>query len=268
MEVRDCEVEMIQIGDRLRSIDSAKVDGLAESMAAIGLQQPISVWYDGPDVLELVSGLHRLEAARKLGWWFIDCIFVDMDDLDRQLWEIDENLMRVELGPAEMAQHTAKRAEVVKQKAQLLAKSANKSEAHRPDTGQTKFDAETAKQTGKSVRSVRSDKARGEGVSKKVLAKVSGTKLDKGSYLDKLKKVPKADQAAKVDRDLVAKNDINLKEKEARRKKKEHDLCFGEMHEILDKLKPTDVARFLELLAKVSSRTAYELRDWFGTNAN
>ncbi len=90
--------------------------------------------------------------------------------------------MRAELGPAEMAEHTAKRAELVEQKAQLLAKSANKSEAHRPDTGQTKFDAETAKQTGKSVRSVRSDKARGVAIPPDLLAKITGTELDKGTY--------------------------------------------------------------------------------------
>jgi len=43
----------------------------------------------------------------------------------RQLWEIDENLMRAELGPAEMAEHTAKRAEVVREKVELanLAKT-------------------------------------------------------------------------------------------------------------------------------------------------
>jgi len=50
---------------------------------------------------------------------------VDLDDIDRQLWEIDENLMRAELGPAEMAQHTAKRAELVRQKVEFakLAKT-------------------------------------------------------------------------------------------------------------------------------------------------
>ncbi len=46
-------------------------------------------------------------------WEWIDCIFADgMTDIDRQLWEIDENLMRAELSPTEMAEHLAKRKEL------------------------------------------------------------------------------------------------------------------------------------------------------------
>ena len=65
---RYCDVDMVQVGDRLRSLDPEKVAALAESMDAFGLQQPISVWSDSIDTLELVAGLHRLEAARRLGW--------------------------------------------------------------------------------------------------------------------------------------------------------------------------------------------------------
>ena len=112
MEIQTIEVDQVQVGDRLRSLDTAKIDALAESMAAIGLQQPISVWAPNSETLDLVAGLHRLEAARKLGWEDIDCIFVHMDKIDRQLWEIDENLMRADLSPAEMAQHLKRRKEL------------------------------------------------------------------------------------------------------------------------------------------------------------
>ena len=128
MEVRDCMVDMVQVGERLRSLDPEKVAKLAKSMKVIGLQQPISVWSDSMDTLGLVAGLHRLEAARKLGWEDIDCIFVDLDDLDRQLWEIDENLCRADLTDLERAQHTARRAEVVKQKFVLAESAKTKSD--------------------------------------------------------------------------------------------------------------------------------------------
>ena len=115
-----CFVDAVDVGERLRSIDPERVAALAESIDLLGLQQPISVWSPDDDTLDLVAGLHRLEAVKKLGWEEIDCIFVDMDPLDRQLWEIDENLCRADLTDLQRAQHTAKRAEVIKQKAALI----------------------------------------------------------------------------------------------------------------------------------------------------
>ena len=100
MEIQIIEIDQVEIGPRLRSLDAAKVDALAESMAAIGLQQAISVWAPNSETLELVAGLHRLEAARKLGWEDINCIFVDMDYLTRQLWEISARRRRRDIRPS------------------------------------------------------------------------------------------------------------------------------------------------------------------------
>jgi hypothetical protein len=55
----------------------------------------------------------RPEAAVDLGWEWIDVVFHDeWSEIDRQLWEIDENLMRAELSPTEMAEHLARRKEL------------------------------------------------------------------------------------------------------------------------------------------------------------
>ena len=106
-------LDVLTISDRMRHLDSAKVESIAASMDVLGLQQPISIWAseDG-SVVKLVAAAHRVAAAQKLGWEKIDCIFVYMDEIDRQLWEIDENLMRAELGAAEMAQHLLRRKEL------------------------------------------------------------------------------------------------------------------------------------------------------------
>ena len=197
MEVRYCDVEMVQIGNRLRSLDPDKVAALAESMDAIGLQQPISVWSDNIETLELVAGLHRLEAARKLGWEDIDCIFVNLDDLDRQLWEIDENLIRADLTDMERARHTAKRAEVVRQKVEfaksaitkdeLSPKSGVNSKRGPKDKGQDKFVTDTAKKTGRSKASVYQDKARGTKIAEDVQKAIAGTDIENsGVQLDAL----------------------------------------------------------------------------------
>lgn len=107
MEIGKAPTWGIEIGERLRVLDEAKVADLAESMKLIGLKQPISVWVDPADQPHLVAGRHRLAAAVKLGWEDIDCIFVHADEIERRLWEIAENLHRAELTVAERAEHIA-----------------------------------------------------------------------------------------------------------------------------------------------------------------
>ena len=149
-------LDVLTISNRLRRLDAAKVESIAASMDVLGLQQPVSIWAseDGA-VVDLVAGAHRVAAAQKLGWEKIDCIFVNMDEIDRQLWEIDENLMRADLGPAELAQHTAKRADLVRQKAAIVNSQNEKKLAQRPSEGQSDFDEETTNATGKSKSTVR-----------------------------------------------------------------------------------------------------------------
>ena len=61
----------------------------------IGLRTPISVrGRDGRYLL--VTGAHRLAAAKQLGWSRIDCVVIDYDDVQAELWEIAENLHRAE----------------------------------------------------------------------------------------------------------------------------------------------------------------------------
>jgi ParB-like chromosome segregation protein Spo0J len=64
--------EMIEIAriyvpvKRRATLEQAKVDALATSILADGIQMPILVRPDG-DRFVLVEGLHRLEAAKALG---------------------------------------------------------------------------------------------------------------------------------------------------------------------------------------------------------
>lgn len=51
---------------RRATLDTARVDAIAESMLADGQQTPILVRPDGARFV-LVEGLHRLEAAKALG---------------------------------------------------------------------------------------------------------------------------------------------------------------------------------------------------------
>jgi hypothetical protein len=91
---------------RARGLNPEAVNRLAESIKRIGLQTPISVRYDKEteDVV-LVAGLHRLEAARSLGWETIPAIYTKGTANDARMWEIAENLHRADLSAVERAEH-------------------------------------------------------------------------------------------------------------------------------------------------------------------
>ena len=114
-QILDIEINQIIAADRLRKLDSVKLTSLIASMSEIGLQTPISVHRSDDGTIHLIAGLHRLKAARGLKWTTIPCRFVDLDELRRQLWEIDENLCRADLSSLERAEHLAARKAIYEQ---------------------------------------------------------------------------------------------------------------------------------------------------------
>lgn len=115
MELGKVFVDSVIVGQRHRALDPSKVEALAESIDALGLQQPISVHMNGDDEVHLVAGLHRLEAARKLRWEQIDASFITMSPAKREMWEIAENLFRVDLSKDQRDEHIRRYAELIEQ---------------------------------------------------------------------------------------------------------------------------------------------------------
>lgn len=116
--IENLYVDLIEVHNRLRDIDADAVGAIASSMEKIGLRTPISVRYfpERPeqfpgttdDALVLMTGAHRLEAAKKLGWEKIECfVYYEGDEIDAQLWEIAENLHRAELTALERDEQVA-----------------------------------------------------------------------------------------------------------------------------------------------------------------
>jgi hypothetical protein len=198
----------ITVGDRLRPVDQARVDGLAESISKIGLKTPITVIPvpgSNPPKYRLVAGNHRFEALRQLGRPHVDAIIMIGNDRQAQLWEIDENLCRNELTPAERASHVARRKAIY---LELNPETNHGANAGGPSgqfvqTEKPSFAAETASATGKDERTVRRDAERGEKVIPEVINLITGTKLDSGSYLDKLKRLSPSEQMVAAKRDLA-----------------------------------------------------------------
>lgn len=126
-------VDLIQVGDRFRDVRPDAVERLAASMEKIGLRTPISVRYyperpehvpagDTDDALILMTGAHRLAAARHLGWEQIEAfVYYDGDHIDAQLWEIAENLHRADLSKDERDRQIRRYAELLHEAADNAA---------------------------------------------------------------------------------------------------------------------------------------------------
>ena len=73
-EIVHIAVDEIQIRGKRRALNEEKVRAIAASMDLIGLQTPVTVRMQKKQVV-LVTGWHRLSAAKRLGWdsiraWF------------------------------------------------------------------------------------------------------------------------------------------------------------------------------------------------------
>lgn len=195
-------VTHISLQDRIQQVDPAKVRGLAESMTEIGLLHPIVVnrtTISRQGVLEpgyvLISGAHRLEAAKSLGWTEIDVTLSDLSGWHAILAECDENLCGSHLTPSARALFTRKRKEAYEALHPETRHGAtgNGRAESRKLCDSTRFTADTAARTGKSERAVQLDAERGEKIAPEVLQEIQGTDLDKGVVLDRLAKQPSAE---------------------------------------------------------------------------
>ena len=230
MELHNIPIVGVVIPERLRQVDEAAVRRLAESMAELGLHTPITVWSEDDSFTELVAGRHRLEAAKLLGWGQIDAYLMEGDANDRLLWEIDENLCRAELTPADVSQHIARRQKAYEDKngkakakgtqaanakmgratnnrdanAKLADASPGEVAEKASQSNLTKaFTKDTASKTGRSERSVQRANQRGQNIAQDVFDKIKGTRLDTGAYQDKLAKLDHAAQRERVEHDLA-----------------------------------------------------------------
>lgn len=120
---------------------------LAESMAENGLINPITVRTD----LTLVSGYHRLAAAKALGWTQIAATIVDVDDAQAELLEIDENLRRHDLTVWEQSKHIARREAIMQARGERVTHGGDrKSSDHGEHLNERKTTAEVAESAGMS----------------------------------------------------------------------------------------------------------------------
>ena len=101
-------ISEIKINEGRRALASEGIKKLAESIANVGLLNPITVNEDNT----LIAGYHRLEAAKKLGWTEIECSVRKLENLEAELAEIDENIVRTQLTTTEEGNLLLRRKEI------------------------------------------------------------------------------------------------------------------------------------------------------------
>ncbi|GAB6040058.1 ParB/RepB/Spo0J family partition protein [Endothiovibrio diazotrophicus] len=190
--IESIPVDAIRVGKRMRHVVENRVEKLAESIRALGVQVPVSVIGDGGGYT-LVAGLHRLEACKRLGLERVPCIAMAGGEVEALLWEVDENLMRSELSPIERAAHLKRRKELWERK--LGAVGEGEEEA-RPD-----FADETAGITGESKAAINRDLRRAASIEEVgyTAEHLAGTILDKGCELDALRRMEAGERRALIE---------------------------------------------------------------------
>jgi len=173
-------INEIIIGDNRRSVNPERVKELAASIQEIGLLNPVTITEDK----RLVAGLHRIEAYKLLGKTEIEATIVSLDELDAELAQIDENLIRNELTVLERAEQLKRRKEIYEAKypeSKAGVKRAigmNKALGYNVgDIVSPTFAEDTASKIGVSLRSVQRDVQIAEDLADEVKEAIRDTDL-------------------------------------------------------------------------------------------
>src|SRR6516225_3046749 len=89
-------IEAIKVGERHRR-DLGDIEGLAASIAEVGLLQPIALTFDG----YLIAGERRLRAVQLLGWRTIPYTLIPLNLNQIVRGEFAENTCRKDFTPSE-----------------------------------------------------------------------------------------------------------------------------------------------------------------------
>lgn len=151
-------IDAVDIGQGRRAVSKSAVKALATSIAEVGLIVPVTVTQVG-NAYPLVAGRHRLEAAKLLGWTEIAATILDLDRVDREIAEIDENLVRHDLTALERGRQLERRHDLYVQKHPETIRGTSGGKAggrgrQKIANDTVSFAIDAAKKTGMSKRSV------------------------------------------------------------------------------------------------------------------
>lgn len=242
--IQEIDLELCYPSGKARAVDAQAVLALAESINEQGLLSPITVRRcqrsrsgQMSPAFEVIAGLHRVKAFRRLGRDKIPAIIVEADDLHAELLMIDENLLRNNLSPAERASaqsrkkaiwqilHPETKAGTSQAAGMNKARERGGQVGHDVKEGAPRYDEVASAATGQSERAIRREVQRGEALGEDVLAKVARTSLDNGEELDALAKLSPDSRDEMVARAAAGENiSVKTAAKQAMRDEREKKL--------------------------------------------
>lgn len=110
MTINRVKVADVVVRERLRPASEAGVESLIASITETGVMKDAIHVRNTKGGLRLIAGLHRLEAARRLGWEEIEAkVWTDVTDDWARIMEIDDNLAGAEMNALDTAVFLATR---------------------------------------------------------------------------------------------------------------------------------------------------------------
>ena len=191
MNTMEIEIEQIEIADGHRRMLVETIAEIATSIEQIGLISPIAVRLANGHI-HLIAGRQRLEAYRKLKRPTIRAIVFDDDEVKAKIRELDENLCRGELSPAEEAEAAYNRKQMWEALHPETKHGAAPAKREKGSKGGKaaklstlpSYSVTAAKATGKNERTIRREVRRGAELGDRILGKIKGTSLDKNDEFD------------------------------------------------------------------------------------
>lgn len=191
--IRVVPIAEIVVSDGRRPVHG--VPELAESIREVGLLQPIVA----TESMVLVAGARRLAACKHLGQTEIAANIVKCTELDAELAEIDENLMRQELTVLERDRQMLRRKEIYEARhpeARSINERGGPGRGHKKTTDNlsaVSFTDDAAARLGVTPRSVRRSVQVARDITPGVQEIIRGTPLEDNQ--DKLLKIAKTPPA-------------------------------------------------------------------------
>lgn len=230
LHIIEVPLQSLRASEQPRPLITADVDRMAASLREVGLISPIRIRRAG-DGWQIVAGHHRVAAARAIGWESINAIVTEAgENLQAELIEIDENLCRSELSPAQRTAAIKRRKQIWEA---LHPGEIQVGQVVPPETGYGKpppqvqgFAAETAAASGQSKRDINRDLARAEALGED-LDRIVGTSLDKGVELDALKAMPEQERKKLIDRAEAGEQVSARKPKQAKQADPDPEEYYG-----------------------------------------
>ena len=204
----------VNIGERLRPVDTEQAKALAFTIGRHGLINPITV-RSTPAAkagkFTLVAGAHRLEACRLLGWEQIEAIVVKANSDEAEVLEIAENFFRNDLSAIDRAAFGERFRELwEKNVGPINSRKRREVGANLAPIFQGQFKDAVAKRLGVSPSAAKRLHRIATGIHPELRSILRGEPYaDKESFLLKLAKLP-ADDQLRIAASLKEKPDLKL----------------------------------------------------------